>query len=88
MNYKWYVVHVYSGSEKRVKESLEEQMKSKNMEEFIEDEKSAFDEIRQAQQERIDELQKQLDSMQELVDGVEARRTEVTQTIEKRLLTI
>ena len=37
MNYKWYVVHVYSGSEKRVKETIEEQMKSKNMEEFIED---------------------------------------------------
>ena len=37
MNYKWYVVHVYSGSEKRVKETLEEQMKSKNMEDFIEE---------------------------------------------------
>ena len=59
-----------------------------NIEENIEGEKSAFDEIQQAQQERIDELQKQLNSMQELVDGVEARRTEVAQTIEKRLLTI
>ena len=59
-----------------------------NIEESIEDEKSAFDEIRQAQQKRIDELQRQLDSMQELVDGVEIRRTEVAQTIEKRLLTI
>ena len=37
MSYKWYVVHVYSGSEKRVKETIEEQMKSKNMEQFIED---------------------------------------------------
>ena len=37
MDYKWYVVHVYSGSEKRVKETLEEQMKSKNMEDFIEE---------------------------------------------------
>ena len=37
MSYKWYVVHVYSGSEKRVKETIEEQMKSKNMEDFIED---------------------------------------------------
>ena len=27
MSYKWYVVHVYSGSEKRVKETIEEQMK-------------------------------------------------------------
>ena len=37
MSYKWYVVHVYSGSEKRVKETIEEQMKSKNMEDFIEE---------------------------------------------------
>ena len=37
MSYKWYVVHVYSGSEKRVKETIEEQMKSKKMEDFIED---------------------------------------------------
>ena len=35
MEYKWYVVHVYSGSEKRVKETIEEQVKSKNMIEFI-----------------------------------------------------
>ena len=34
---KWYVVHVYSGSEKRVKESIEEQSNSKNMTEFIEE---------------------------------------------------
>ena len=26
MSYKWYVVHVYSGSEKRVKETIEEQI--------------------------------------------------------------
>ncbi len=58
------------------------------LEEQIESEKTAFEEVRQAQQERIDELQKQLDSMQELVDGVEARRGDVAQTIEKRLLTI
>ena len=37
MSYKWYVVHVYSGSEKRVKETLEDQMRSKKMEEFIEE---------------------------------------------------
>ena len=37
MKYKWYVVHVYSGSEKRVKETIEEQMRSKNMEDFIQD---------------------------------------------------
>ena len=34
---KWYVVHVYSGSEKRVKESIEEQSNTKNMTEFIEE---------------------------------------------------
>ena len=34
---KWYVVHVYSGSEKRVKETIEEQSKSKNMTDFIEE---------------------------------------------------
>ena len=37
MNFKWYVVHVYSGSEKRVKETIEEQSKSKNMAQFIEE---------------------------------------------------
>ncbi len=37
MIYKWYVVHVYSGSEKRVKETIEEQAKSKNMSQYIEE---------------------------------------------------
>ena len=37
MSKKWYVVHVYSGSEKRVKETIEEQTKSKNMTDFIEE---------------------------------------------------
>ncbi len=37
MDYKWYVIHVYSGSEKRVKETLEEQMKSKNMDQFFDE---------------------------------------------------
>ena len=37
MNFRWYVVHVYSGSEKRVKETIEEQSKSKNMSQFIEE---------------------------------------------------
>ena len=31
MSFKWYVVHVYSGSEKKVKETIEEQAKTKNM---------------------------------------------------------
>ena len=34
---KWYVVHVYSGSEKRVKETIEEQSNSKNMTDYIEE---------------------------------------------------
>ena len=37
MGFKWYVVHVYSGSEKRVKETIEEQAKTKNMTEYIEE---------------------------------------------------
>ena len=35
MTARWYVVNVYSGSEKKVKESLEEQVKFKNMEDKI-----------------------------------------------------
>ncbi|MBQ9271226.1 MAG: transcription termination/antitermination factor NusG [Alphaproteobacteria bacterium] len=35
MTARWYVVNVYSGSEKKVKESLEEQAKLKNMEDRI-----------------------------------------------------
>ena len=35
MSFKWYVVHVYSGSEKRVKDTIEEQVKAKNMNEYI-----------------------------------------------------
>tara|TARA_Y100000588_G_C13771646_1_gene718478 strand:+ start:49 stop:579 length:531 start_codon:yes stop_codon:yes gene_type:complete len=37
MSFKWYVVHVYSGSEKKVKETIEEQAKTKNMTEYIEE---------------------------------------------------
>ena len=37
MNYKWYVIHVYSGSEKKVKDTIEEQMVTKNMSSFIEE---------------------------------------------------
>ena len=35
MSFKWYVVHVYSGSEKRVKDTIEDQVKAKNMNEYI-----------------------------------------------------
>ena len=34
---KWYVVHVYSGSEKKVKENIDEQSIAKNMTDFIEE---------------------------------------------------
>ena len=34
---KWYVVHVFSGSEKRVCQSIEEQVQSKKMEDTIEE---------------------------------------------------
>ena len=34
---KWYVVHVFSGSEKKVSQSIEEQIISKNMESLIEE---------------------------------------------------
>ena len=34
---KWYVVHVFSGSEKRVCQQIEEQVQSKNMSELIEE---------------------------------------------------
>ncbi len=38
MSYKWVCLYMFiSGSEKRVKETIEEQMKSKKMEDFIED---------------------------------------------------
>ena len=34
---RWYVVHVFSGSEKRVCQSIEEQVQSKNMQDLIEE---------------------------------------------------
>ena len=36
MAYRWYVVHVYSGFEKKVAQSINEQAKQLGMEEFIE----------------------------------------------------
>ena len=37
MSFKWYVVHVYSGSEKRVKDTIEEQVNAKKMNEYIQE---------------------------------------------------
>ena len=37
MTMRWYVVHVYSGFEKRVSESIREQAEQKGLSEFIED---------------------------------------------------
>lgn len=53
----------------------------------IEEEKIAFEEIRQTQQERIDELQGQLNTMQEQVDIVEQSRQTVAKDIDPKLLT-
>ena len=36
MAYRWYVVHVYSGFEKKVAQSINEQARQHGMEEFIE----------------------------------------------------
>ena len=57
------------------------------IQEHIEKEKGAFEEIRQSQQERIDELQGQLNTMQEQVDSVKERRSTVAQNIDAKLLT-
>ena len=53
----------------------------------ITEEKDAFEEIRQTQQQRIDELQGQLSTMQEQVDSVEKRRKGVANDIDAKLLT-
>ena len=37
MSKKWYVIHVFSGSEKKVSQSIEEQVISKNMQDLIEE---------------------------------------------------
>ena len=36
MAMRWYVVHVYSGSEKKVAQSIEEQVRQAGMEELVE----------------------------------------------------
>ena len=37
MNFKWYVVHVYSGSEKRVVEAINDQIVRKGMQDYFEE---------------------------------------------------
>ena len=37
MSFKWYVVHVFSGSEKKVCQNIEEQIVTKNLENLIEE---------------------------------------------------
>ena len=37
MSKKWYVIHVFSGSEKKVSQSIQEQIISKNMNDLIEE---------------------------------------------------
>ena len=37
MSKKWYVIHVFSGSEKKVSQSIQEQIISKNMHDLIEE---------------------------------------------------
>ena len=55
--------------------------------ERIEEEKGAYEEVRQVQQERIDKLQGQLNTMQQQVDTVEKRRRDVAKGIDAKLLT-
>jgi hypothetical protein len=57
------------------------------VQERIDEEKSAYEDVRQAQQERIDELQGQLNTMQQQVDSVAKRRRTVAKGIDDKLLT-
>ena len=52
------------------------------IQEQIAEEQSAFEEVREAEQERIDELEGQLGTMQEQIDEVATRRQVVAQVIE------
>ena len=52
----------------------------------IDEEQGAFEEVREAEQERIDELEGQLGTMQEQIDEVLASRKAVTKAIDAQLL--
>ena len=56
------------------------------IQEQLDDERSAFEEGRTAEQERIDELEGQLGTMQEQIDQVAASRQAVAQGIDDKLL--
>ena len=56
------------------------------IQEQLDDERSAFEEGRAAEQERIDELEGQLGTMQEQIDQVAASRQAVAQGIDDKLL--
>ena len=56
------------------------------IQEQIDDEQEAFEEIRTVEQERIDELEGQLGTMQEQIDEVEKSREVVAESIDDQLL--
>ena len=61
---------------------------TQRIEQELEVEQKTFEEIRQNQQESIDELQGQLDSMEELVQAEETNRTKTAKAIEPTILSI
>ena len=58
-----------------------EQCNQEQIQEQIAEEQGAFEEVREAEQERIDELEGQLGTMQEQIDAVAASRQEVAKSI-------
>ena len=56
------------------------------IQEQIAEEQGAFEEVREAEQERIDELEGQLGTMQEQIDEVKASRKAVAKSIDAQLL--
>ena len=58
------------------------------IEQGLEEEQKTFEEIRQNQQESIDELQGQLDSMEESVQDEETNRSKTAKTIDPTMLSV
>ena len=56
------------------------------IQEQIDEEQSAFEEVREAEQERIDDLEGQLGTMQEQIDEVKKSREVVAESIDAQLL--